>query len=193
MKSENVAASRSAIAAEVVGVAAAPECEIGRPVERPQRSGVEVALVESVEDGSDARGPLGHPRWRLTLGRRRWVDAWRELEALKPGHELVGWEWRERAKALRHPFLLRGSVVSGPRRFEKREAQEPVAVGRSECERHRPACRIADEMEPSEAVRIRSPENTVDLETEAITRGRLVTGVYLELFRDRVDSLPEHL
>ena len=55
----------------------------------------------------------------------------RELEALKPCHELVGWKWRKRPKALRHPLLLRGSVVPGPCGFKEREAQEPVAVGRT--------------------------------------------------------------
>ena len=53
--------------------------------------------------------------------------------------------------------------------------------------------RIADEMEPSESVRVRHPPNTVDLVTAAVTRRRLICGVHLEIFRDRVDSLPEHL
>ena len=91
--------------------AAAAEGEIGRPLERPQRCGVEVTCVEGVEDGSDARGPLGHPRWRRTLGRRRWVDAGRKLEALKPCHELVGGSGSS-ARKLCVTFLLRSYVVS---------------------------------------------------------------------------------
>ena len=66
-------------------------------------------------------------------------------------------------------------------------------MDRGECERHRPAGRIADEMEPPESVRVRRPQDAVDLVTEAVTRRRLISGVHLELFRDRVDSLPERL
>jgi hypothetical protein len=66
-------------------------------------------------------------------------------------------------------------------------------VHRRECERGRPAGRVADEVEPSESVRVRLPYDAVDLEIEAVTRWRLISGVHFELFRDRVDSLPEHL
>ena len=76
---------------------------------------------------------------------------------------------------------------------KEREAQEPVAVDRRECERGRPAGRIADEVEPSESVRVRLSVDAFDFEVEAVTRWRLISGVHLELFRDRVDSLAEHL
>lgn len=48
-------------------------------------------------------------------------------------------------------------------------------------------------METSESVRVRHPSNTVDLGIEAVTRRRLVSGVHLQLLRDRVGSLPERL
>ena len=48
-------------------------------------------------------------------------------------------------------------------------------------------------VEASESVRVRNPQNTFDLGVEAVTWWRLVSGVHLEIFRDRVDSLPEHL
>lgn len=65
--------------AEVVGIAAATECEIDGAVERPQRLGGEIAILEGGEKSSDTCGPLGHPRWGWAFGRRRWLDAGGEL------------------------------------------------------------------------------------------------------------------
>ena len=65
-------------------------------------------------------------------------------------------------------------------------------MNRSESERGRPACRIADEMEPRETMQVRHPQNTCDLRAETVARWRLLGGVHLEIFCDRVDSLPEY-
>ena len=66
-------------------------------------------------------------------------------------------------------------------------------MDRHECERGGPAGGVADEVKPPETVRVRLTEDALDLDVEAVARWRLVRAVYLELLRDRFDTLPEHL
>jgi hypothetical protein len=99
---------------------------------------------------------------------------------------------RARAKALHNHFLRWRSAVPGPRRFQEREAQEPVAVHGTEGERRCAAARIADEMESVEPSGVSLPHDPFDLSVETVVRWRLVPGVHLEILRDRVDTLAEH-
>jgi hypothetical protein len=52
----------------VVGIAAATEREVDRPVERPQRPDIEVIVVERVHESAQTGGSLGHPWWWWRLG-----------------------------------------------------------------------------------------------------------------------------
>lgn len=63
----------------------------------------------------------------------------------------------------------------------------------SQCERGSPAARVADEMEPVEAVGVSLSEDTLDLGVEAVVRGRLLPRVHLEILRDGVDTPAERL
>jgi hypothetical protein len=48
-------------------------------------------------------------------------------------------------------------------------------------------------MEAAEAVTISFTQNPIDLGVEAEVRRRLVPGVDLEILRDRIDALAEHV
>src|SRR5947208_16978833 len=75
VRSGKIAANRSAIRRLVVGVAAAAEREVDRPLERSGRFEVEVAVFERVDEGAQTGGPLGHPRGRWAFWSGRRLDA----------------------------------------------------------------------------------------------------------------------
>ena len=66
-------------------------------------------------------------------------------------------------------------------------------MGRREGERGSPAGGIADEVEPSETVRVRLTEDALNLDLEAVARRRPVGLVHLEVLDDGIDTLPEHI
>ena len=62
-----------------------------------------------------------------------------------------------------------------------------------EGERRRAAARVADEVEPLEAMRIGLAQDPRALHAEVVVRRRPFRGVDLEILRDRINALPEHL
>src|SRR5690242_11133574 len=65
-------------------------------------------------------------------------------------------------------------------------------MSRRKGERRSSTARVADEMEPVEASRVRFPQDPVGLDVEAEPRRRTISGVDLEVLRDGVDAIAEH-
>src|SRR5207253_200454 len=83
--------------------------------------------------------------------------------------------------------------VTRPRRFQKRQAQEPVTVPGGKGKRGGAAARVAEEMEAVEAVNIRHTQDPLHFQIETEVRRRLIPGVNLEILRDRIDALAQYL
>ena len=92
---------------------------------------------------------------------------------------------------LRERVLLRGPVVPGPGRFEKRQAQKPLAVPCGERERRGATSRVADKMETVEAANGSLPKNPLHLGVETEIRRWLLPCVDLEILCDGIDPVSE--
>jgi hypothetical protein len=105
----------------VVGVAAAAEREVDRAVEFPQHINVEIVAVERVQDGTQTRRTLRHPRRRRTLGRRRRLNAGCQLKPYEARYELIGRQRIEcRNRCIR---VFSSSVLSLPAQAGSRSAK----------------------------------------------------------------------
>ena len=176
----------------VVRIAAAAEREVHGPIERPQCVEVEVAAVERIDEGAYACGALGPSTVAAGLGGGGGATPGASCRRTNPAMSSSGGSGESARKRSISASSSGGPVVARPRWFEERQAAESAAVLGGEGERRRAASRVADEMEPSEAVSVSHAQDPVDLDAEVVVRRRPVPRVHLEVLRDRVHALTEH-
>src|SRR5262245_54327206 len=177
----------------VVGIAATAEREVHGLIERPKRFDVEVAAIERADQRPYASGPLRHP-WRRRAARwGRWLYARRELQPHERRHQLIGREAFDRTESLPQSLLLYRPLIACPRWFQERQASESLAVLSGGGQRGCTTAGIADEVEPVEAVTIGLSQNPLHLHVEAVVCRRLIPGIHLQVLRDRINPIPEHL